>query len=156
MGDRVLINKDVNNERWAITYNLDDDTVTGNVYFEGGEPPAFFDCTNISPEDPSLVNLQCFLSYSGCGASSPTLATCPQSGEWKAISATPLFRSFFGLSTCYNGIIEPEEDCEEPDDTYLGACPGQPDKDAICVRCDRVCVTPTCWDGSPPPCGPRP
>ncbi|MEY4949181.1 MAG: hypothetical protein RL698_1392, partial [Pseudomonadota bacterium] len=37
--DRYFISKDVGQERWAITYNLDDKTVTGNVFpLDGGAP----------------------------------------------------------------------------------------------------------------------
>src|SRR5262249_35001961 len=38
-GKRTLVSKDVNGQRWAITMNPDDGTVTGNVFLpEGGEP----------------------------------------------------------------------------------------------------------------------
>jgi len=42
---RVLVQKDVGAERWAISQNLDDGTATGNVYRSGGDEPAFVACT---------------------------------------------------------------------------------------------------------------
>jgi hypothetical protein len=39
----VLINKDVGDERWAITRN-GDGTITGNVFHAAGGPPAFLSC----------------------------------------------------------------------------------------------------------------
>jgi hypothetical protein len=46
-GKRILVNKDVNNERFAITLN-DDGTATGNVFREGGGPPAFLVCNPLA------------------------------------------------------------------------------------------------------------
>jgi hypothetical protein len=60
---RYLISKDVDSARWAITYNLDDRTVTGNVFFAGA-PPQFVWCTTTSVQqaaDPAEAqyNLRC-------------------------------------------------------------------------------------------------
>jgi hypothetical protein len=44
---RVLVSKDVGNERWSITQN-DDGTVTGNVFALDGGQPSFIWC---DPED---------------------------------------------------------------------------------------------------------
>jgi hypothetical protein len=41
---RLLVNKDVGAERWAITLNLSDYTATGNVFFTDGSDPAFIWC----------------------------------------------------------------------------------------------------------------
>ena len=43
-GKRILVSKDVGAERWAITQNLEDRTVTGNVFFADGGAPAFLSC----------------------------------------------------------------------------------------------------------------
>jgi hypothetical protein len=98
-GDHVLINKDVGDERWALSYDLFADTLTGTVYFESGQNPAFYDCTNTTPEDPETVNLSCSISNPGCGASPATTTACPQGGEWQPVATQPLPRSFFGLAT---------------------------------------------------------
>lgn len=46
--DATLVSKDVNSERWAITYRLSDGRVTGNVYRSDGGQPAFLDCNRTS------------------------------------------------------------------------------------------------------------
>lgn len=43
-GARVLISKDLAGERWAITRDLTDGTVTGNVFYPDGRDPAFVFC----------------------------------------------------------------------------------------------------------------
>lgn len=139
---RVLINKDVGEERWAITYDLRDDRVTGNVYFQTGAPAAFFDCTNLTPNDRAAVNLRCSISNPGCGASSPNTASCPRAGEWESIDAPTLPRSFFGLaaSTCGNGNVEDGELCDDSLGTIVGECADSPELKAVCVNCQLLCV----------------
>ncbi len=55
-GKRVLVNKDVGAERWAITLNRDDGTATGNVFVPGGGEPAFIFCEPL----PSPNAFSCF------------------------------------------------------------------------------------------------
>src|SRR5437762_2371030 len=45
-GLRILVNKDVGDERWAITWNLSDVSTTGNVFFRDDRAPAFVWCQN--------------------------------------------------------------------------------------------------------------
>ncbi len=45
--ERILVNKDIGSERWAITQNQDDTTLTGNVFRAGGGAPAFVFCEPI-------------------------------------------------------------------------------------------------------------
>jgi hypothetical protein len=40
----IVAQKDVGNERWAITLNLLDLSVSGNVFFTDGSPPQFISC----------------------------------------------------------------------------------------------------------------
>jgi hypothetical protein len=42
---RVLVQKDVGADRWAISLNFDDGTATGNIFRAGGGEPAFVVCT---------------------------------------------------------------------------------------------------------------
>ena len=49
-GKRVLVNKDVGSERWAITRN-ENGTVTGNVFRSDGGPPAFVFCAPTGAPD---------------------------------------------------------------------------------------------------------
>jgi len=58
--NRYFISKDVGPERWAITYNLDDDSVTGNVFFRDERPPQFVWCERIGDNgdpDPQTVEI---------------------------------------------------------------------------------------------------
>jgi hypothetical protein len=41
---RILVNKDVGVERWAISLNLSDFSAAGNVFFSDGQAPAFIWC----------------------------------------------------------------------------------------------------------------
>jgi hypothetical protein len=43
-GKRVFVSKDVGPERWAITLNVDDGTVSGNVFQPNGGPASFVFC----------------------------------------------------------------------------------------------------------------
>jgi hypothetical protein len=55
---RILVNKDVGAERWAITLNLDDLTATGNVFFTDDRAPSFIWCEKTASEfDPQVGEL---------------------------------------------------------------------------------------------------
>jgi hypothetical protein len=49
---RYLISKDVGAERWAISFDLETRTVTGNVFKTDGSPPSFIFC-QIKSETPA-------------------------------------------------------------------------------------------------------
>jgi subtilisin family serine protease len=91
-GARTLISKDVGDERWAITYNPDDDTVTGNVFSPGGGDPQFVWCERTGDNgDPDPYTVQIDFRCSGAGAcDSPS---CP-TGEWSLIAQVTLPGSF--------------------------------------------------------------
>jgi len=91
-GARTLISKDVGRERWAITYNTDDDTVTGNVFSPGGGEPQFVWCDRTGDNgDPDPYTVQIDFICSGAGAcDSPS---CP-TGEWSEIGQVRLPGSF--------------------------------------------------------------
>lgn len=75
-GQRVLINKDVGGDRWAITRNLTDGTVTGNV-FSSGDSPDFLWCQDVSVGgDPSESTYACSIAQ----AVQPPCVDI--SGEW--------------------------------------------------------------------------
>ncbi len=46
-GKGTLVSKDVGGERYAITANLDDGSLTGNVFFTDGRPPVFLFCESL-------------------------------------------------------------------------------------------------------------
>lgn len=82
---RYLISKDVGAERWAISYNLNDRTVTGNVFKTDGSAPSFVFCRIVSeaispnPADTQYT-LDCF------GADACAAAPCTES-QWSLIAA---------------------------------------------------------------------
>jgi N-acetylneuraminic acid mutarotase len=86
-GKRTLINKDVGDERWAITRNADDGTVTGNVFFPDGGDPAFVWCSPVGEDDQS-VTLDC------SGAEACAAAPCAPEA-WTPLGEVTLPRSFF-------------------------------------------------------------
>lgn len=70
-GGRVLVNKDVDDDRWAITWNLREATVTGNVFSGRGGEPDFLWCEELDPpaDGPDDLVLSCFIP--GDGAPEP-------------------------------------------------------------------------------------
>ena len=69
---RILVNKDVGVERWAITLNLSDFSATGNVFFSDGQAPSFIWCEKTGENfasDIGELNLQyrCFGSDRAVG-----------------------------------------------------------------------------------------
>jgi len=81
----VLVNKDVQDQRWTITRNLNDSTVTGNVFMPGGGDPLFLSCDQ---QDDSGGDLQLRCS----GADSCTATGCP---AFTFIADVSLPQSFF-------------------------------------------------------------
>ena len=84
---RSLISKDVGSERWAITFNPDDQTATGNIFHSDGGEPSFVWC-HASANDGTTLNLDCY------GADKCPSAPC-DSSEWTFIGNVPLPASFF-------------------------------------------------------------
>jgi hypothetical protein len=89
----TLVSKDVGGERWAITRNADDGTVTGNVYAGEGGDPRFVWCEPISddgaPNPSSILVTYACSGASRCGASPCTAA------QWSFISEVTLPGGFF-------------------------------------------------------------
>ncbi len=91
-GKQVLISKDVGSERWAISMNLEDGTVTGNVFRPGAEP-SFVWCER-KGDDGSLDPVNGEIRYSCRGASPCDSSPCDTS-EWSALGDVSLPGSFF-------------------------------------------------------------
>jgi hypothetical protein len=80
---RILVNKDVGNERWAITLNVLDFSASGNVFRTDDAPPGFIWCQkNGESFDSSVGELN--LSYS-CYGSAAGLGGFAES-DWNLIS----------------------------------------------------------------------
>lgn len=124
-----LINKDVGNERWAISYNLADRTVTGNVFKSDGSDPSFIWC-RITGETPAAnpADNQYLLDCWGADrcASAPCSDTAwipigtniPISGAFLLPPATqatfkgsiePVFDSTCSSAGCHGGASPAEE-----------------------------------------------
>lgn len=105
---QYLISKDVGNERWAIAYNLDDKTVTGNVFPLDGGSPSFLACRIVNvaqapnPGD-AQYSLECQFAQS-----------CPEApcaNQWGApFPVGPIPGSFFlptGTQSTLSGNVQP-------------------------------------------------
>ncbi len=98
--NQLLVNKDVGNERWAITLNLIDFSATGNVFFTDGSAPAFIWCEKTGESFDGAageLNLgyRCFGADAGFGGFA--------SSDWTMINdAVTLPLSFFipAAETC--------------------------------------------------------
>jgi len=88
----IVAQKDVGNERWAITLNLLDLSATGNVFFTDGRPPQFVSCDAQSVIH-NLPNLTIMYRCFGSGSAQ----TVFDSNDWQLIGDNiPLPASFFG------------------------------------------------------------
>jgi hypothetical protein len=79
-GQSILVNKDVNGERWAITYDEGRQSMTGNVLLPDGSA-TFIDC-DARPQGVSDVGCTCY-SFNGT--------------NWSFLANVSLPRAFFGL-----------------------------------------------------------
>lgn len=84
----TLVSKDVDAERWAITYRVDDGHVTGNVFRTDGGPASFIDCDRTSVDDTNAT-FDCY------GADACEVAPCPGSQYTPIGSGITLPIAFF-------------------------------------------------------------
>lgn len=82
----VLVNKDIGGQRWAISRNLGNGAVTGNVFTPGSTDPQFVYCEQIG-ESSSDYTYRCL------GTGRCTVADC--ASDWDFISQVNLPKSFF-------------------------------------------------------------
>lgn len=85
-GSGLLVSKDVGAERWAISYDPDEQTVFGNVFRSGGGEPAFIFCRAELGAEPNLY--RCF------GADRCPDDVC-QASDWSELGAFPVPEDFF-------------------------------------------------------------
>ncbi|MEW6271858.1 MAG: hypothetical protein AB1689_21455 [Thermodesulfobacteriota bacterium] len=107
--NRYFISKDVGQERWAITYNLDDKTVTGNVFPLDGGAPTFLTCDITRVEQaPNPADAQYFLS---CRAAAPCASAPCTADQWSPPIEVPPIKGSFLLPTdtraTYAGNVQP-------------------------------------------------
>jgi len=100
---RYLISKDVGTDRWAISYNLADKTVTGNVFPQNGGNPSFLACVIVSDVAVDPYQLTCQFAQ-GC-------PQAPCSGQWGEPFPVPdIPRSFFlpeGTQSTFASNVQP-------------------------------------------------
>lgn len=89
-GKRTLASKDVGDQRWAITRDLQDGTVTGNVFYPGGGAASFVWCERAADglAGAGEIALSCY------GADSCPAAPCSADG-WSFIATVTLPSAFF-------------------------------------------------------------
>jgi hypothetical protein len=107
---QYLINKDVPpNQRWAIAWNLNDDTITGNVFFtDDSQPPQFLWCQQVN-ERPSPNPAQSEYDFRCFGAGPCAQAPC-SSAAYVEIATVTLPGSFLfppGTSSTLSGNVQP-------------------------------------------------
>jgi hypothetical protein len=85
-GRQILVNKDVNGARWAISKNLDTGTLTGNVL--AGSAPSFVFCEPLGGD-----------RYR-CSGSAPCAGPGACESEWTPIAEVTLPCGFFGADAC--------------------------------------------------------
>jgi hypothetical protein len=105
---RYLISKDVGENRWAISYNLADKTVTGNVFPTDGGEPQFVWCEEISrtgSPDPAAVQITL-----GCFGAPPCAAAPCAASAWVPIGEVQVPGSFLlpvGTRSTLGGNVQP-------------------------------------------------
>ncbi len=87
--DYAMVSKDVNGERWAMTYDLFDGMITGNVFPNDGGAPKFVVCEVLDEDQSGNITADCK------GADACT--SCPCAQGWSAIGQVSLPGSFFQL-----------------------------------------------------------
>lgn len=91
-GKQLLVSKDVGGERWAISMNLDDGTVTGNV-FRAGTEPSFIWCQRTG-DDGTLEPQSGEIRYS-CRGAAPCESSPCEASSWTTIGDVALPGAFF-------------------------------------------------------------
>ncbi len=106
---RYFISKDVGQERWSITYNLDDKTVTGNVFPLDGGAPTFISC-NITRVDQA-PNPADALYHLECRVAGPCASAPCTPDQWSPpVPVDPLPGSFLlptNTRATYAGNVQP-------------------------------------------------
>ena len=95
-GTAILVNKDVGDERWVITLDLERATVTGNV-FVGNTRAQFFWCGIVDATgDPADLATQILVLHCFTADACADVAGCRAGfDEWRSIGEVRLPGSFF-------------------------------------------------------------
>jgi hypothetical protein len=123
---RYLISKDVGAERWAISFNLDDRTVTGNVFKTDGSEPSFIWC-RITSETPAPDPRQTSYLLDCFGADACAAAPCGKEAWTRIASGLRIGGDFLlpdGTQSTFRGNVQPifAASCTAPT-CHAGASP---------------------------------
>lgn len=91
----VLVQKDVGNERWAMTFSLEESSAleaTGNI-FRAGAAPAFVQCRPIDVLNPNAPIDRQTIVYNCYGADACPSAPCSAS-QWRFIATVDIPANF--------------------------------------------------------------
>lgn len=134
-GERILINKDVGVARWAITRNLAEGTVTGNVFSGDSGEVEFIWCEEIPPpaDAPAEdITLDCYVP--GDLAPTPTPEPTPPPSPTPAPTPSPTPRPAFTTAEYLGPYL-----CQSKWPgafLHVAIIPGfSPDKTGTCFRC---------------------
>lgn len=81
----VLVNKAVGTEQWVLSLNVNDDTLTGNVFDTTGKPPTFFFCDVTWDGLLDLIDLQGQTLTLDCQVASGCSAVPCDATGWHAL-----------------------------------------------------------------------
>jgi len=90
-GKQTLVSKDVGDQRWAISYDPLDGTVTGNVFFPNGGAASFVWCERADGQGAVTEGEIAFSCY---GADPCTASPCTAE-QWQFIASVSLPATFF-------------------------------------------------------------
>ncbi|MFM7140638.1 MAG: hypothetical protein ACKO2K_01800 [Alphaproteobacteria bacterium] len=111
-GAYELVSKDVNGERWAMTYDTESGVITGNVFPQNGGAPQFVVCDVLSVDAQGALTADC----SGADA----CTSCPCTQGFTGIGTVTLPAGFF--ESC-DGGGSPVIDCPGGEAFVSGTIP---------------------------------
>ena len=103
--NRILVNKQVGVEQWAITYDIATRDVLGNVFKTDGSPASFLSCSFQGEEDGTL-SYEC-LGAEGCDF--PAKEFCG-GDQWSLIGDVEVDETFF-FPAGIESLESPDEVC---------------------------------------------
>ena len=101
--DKILVNKAVGPEQWAITLDIGTRDVLGNVFRTDGGPPSFLSCDFQGSEDGVAT-------YDCIGAQGCVFSTFCGGEQWTPIATVEVPESFF-LPEGLDELGSPDEVC---------------------------------------------
>ena len=102
-GKRTLVSKDVGDQRWAISYDPQDGTVTGNVFFPNGGAATFVWCERADDQGGAgggEIALSCY-------GADPCIASPCTAEQWSFIADISLPVAFFEPPSGENPNVVP-------------------------------------------------